>query len=228
MAEQFELREREIFRIFEKIKKFSKIVLVGGYALNAYTEFPRFSVDCDLVVQDGNNTLNILTILKKEKFKTIEEQESFVRLERRIDNSKVGIDLLIGKIIDRLSGIVFEFSDIFQESKIMELVAKSNPELKTNFRVASPEVLFLMKFASLRKQDIRDIFMLSSHKLNKSKIKNLIKKHFSDTLFNARKEELKKLMMSKGFTNSLQGVYGKLPEEFVEKNKRLVMTFVNF
>jgi len=225
MAEQFELREREIFNILEKIKKFPKVILIGGYALNSYVEFPRFSIDCDLVVLDGNI---ILKVLKKEKFKIIEEEENFIRLEKKIDNIRIGIDLLIGKVKDRLSGITFEFLDIFQDSIIKELVAKSNPRIKINFRIASPEVLFIIKFASLRKQDLRDIFMLSSCRLNKNKIKKLIKKYFSSDLFNIRKEELKKLIISQDFMYSLQGVYGKLPEEFIEKNKRRVINFVEF
>jgi len=225
MAEQFELREREIFNILEKIKKFPKVILIGGYALNSYVEFPRFSIDCDLVVLDGNI---ILKVLKKEKFKIIEEEENFIRLEKKIDNIRIGIDLLIGKVKDRLSGITFEFLDIFQDSIIKELVAKSNPRIKINFRIASPEVLFIIKFASLRKQDLRDIFMLSFCRLNKNKIKKLIKKYFSSDLFNIRKEELKKLIISQDFMYSLQGVYGKLPEEFIEKNKRRVINFVEF
>jgi len=225
MAEQFELREREIFNILEKIKKFPKVILIGGYALNSYVEFPRFSIDCDLVVLDGNI---ILKVLKKEKFKIIEEEKNFIRLEKKIDNIRIGIDLLIGKVKDRLSGITFEFLDIFQDSIIKELVAKSNPRIKINFRIASPEVLFIIKFASLRKQDLRDIFMLSSCRLNKNKIKKLIKKYFSSDLFNIRKEELKKLIISQDFMYSLQGVYGKLPEEFIEKNKRRVINFVEF
>lgn len=225
MVEQFELREKEIFKILEKIKKFPRVVLIGGYALNAYIEFPRFSVDCDLIVLDCKD---ILKILKEEKFKIIEKQESFVRCEKKVDNIIIGIDFLIGKIIDRLSGITFEFSDIFQDSKIKEFLAKSDPKLKINFRTASPEVLFVIKFASLRKQDVRDIFMLSSYKLDRNKIKKLVKKYFPNDLFETRKEELKKMIMSQEFINSIQGVYGKLPEDFLEKNKTHIINLIDF
>jgi len=48
--EQLQLREKEIFETLKKIKK-SNFVVIGGYAVNAYT-LPRFSVDCDIVIKD--------------------------------------------------------------------------------------------------------------------------------------------------------------------------------
>ena len=41
----FQIREDEIFKTLKKILKY-KFVLIGGYAVNAYT-LPRFSIDCD-------------------------------------------------------------------------------------------------------------------------------------------------------------------------------------
>ena len=46
----FEEREKLIFELLEKLKGID-FVLIGGYAINAYT-LPRFSVDCDLVVRN--------------------------------------------------------------------------------------------------------------------------------------------------------------------------------
>ena len=46
----FPLREKEIFETLKKIKD-SEFVLIGGYAVTSYT-LPRFSVDCDIVVDD--------------------------------------------------------------------------------------------------------------------------------------------------------------------------------
>ena len=43
----FQIREDEIFKTLKKILKYS-FVLIGGYAVNAYT-LPRFSIDCDIV-----------------------------------------------------------------------------------------------------------------------------------------------------------------------------------
>jgi len=48
--ELLQIREKEIFETLKKIKK-SEFVVIGGYAVNAYT-LPRFSVDCDIVIKD--------------------------------------------------------------------------------------------------------------------------------------------------------------------------------
>ena len=45
-----QLREKEIFETLKKMNNF-KFVIIGGYAVNAYT-LPRFSVDCDIVIKD--------------------------------------------------------------------------------------------------------------------------------------------------------------------------------
>jgi len=224
MQEQFAQREREVFRILEKLKKIKKVILIGAYALNAYTDFPRFSMDCDLVAFEEKG---IKEILKKEGYKTVEKKEDFIRIERKIGKGKIGIDVLIKKVIDRQSGITFEFSDAFQDSSIKELKAKSDPRQKIKFRTASPEILFVMKLASMRKQDVRDIFILSSYSVDRTKIKKLIKKYFSKELLRKRREGLIEFIGSKDFLSSLQGVYGKLPEEFIIKNKKKLIKLLS-
>ena len=61
-----ELREREVLSTLEKIKNFN-FVLIGGYAVNSYTQ-PRFSVDCDLVVRDKEKADIIGDSLIKEGY----------------------------------------------------------------------------------------------------------------------------------------------------------------
>ena len=55
--EQLQLREKEIFETLKNIKK-NKFVIIGGYAVNAYT-LPRFSVDCDILIKDHKELLKI-------------------------------------------------------------------------------------------------------------------------------------------------------------------------
>ena len=47
-----QLREKEIFETLNKLKGLN-FVLIGGYAVNAYT-LPRFSVDCDIFLEDSH------------------------------------------------------------------------------------------------------------------------------------------------------------------------------
>jgi len=219
MASVFEQREAEAFRILKQINKIvSQAILVGGYALNAYSAFPRFSLDCDLTVV-ADDFRKLRDFLTKENFKEVESRVDFARFEKKTGIMKIGIDLFIDKIIDRQSGITFNFSDIVNESKVVELKAKSNPSLKTEFRTASPEILFVMKLASFRKQDIRDAFMLSSYALNKKGIQALFKKYFTSNLLEKRAKALKKMIESTEFRDSLQGVYGRLPDKFLQENR---------
>ncbi len=220
---EFELREKEVFRVLNKLRDFKDIVLIGGYALNSYVEFPRFSVDCDLMIYDEKE---VIEILKKEDYKTIEQRKDFARFEKKVDDVKIGIDLLIKKLIDRQSGITFDLSDILKDSAIRELPSRSDAKLKIKFRIACPEMLFVLKFASMRDQDIRDIFILSTYDLNRDKIKGLVKKYFSNELLENRIKKLKESIESKNFIDSLQGVHGKLPEEFIARNKKRLLSFV--
>ena len=50
MNDLFSIREEEIFKAIKWLKDY-EFVLIGGYAVNAYT-LPRFSVDCDIVLRD--------------------------------------------------------------------------------------------------------------------------------------------------------------------------------
>jgi len=48
--ELLQLREEEIFKTLKALKNL-RLVVIGGYAVNAYA-LPRFSVDCDIVIDD--------------------------------------------------------------------------------------------------------------------------------------------------------------------------------
>ena len=92
-----QLREKEIFETLKKMNKF-KFVIIGGYAINAYT-LPRFSVDCDIVVKDEEELKEIEEVLVN--FGYVKEENNkdktsyygdFLRLEKDLgDNIKVRI-----------------------------------------------------------------------------------------------------------------------------------------
>ena len=59
-SEIMNLREEEISRIIEQLSKQTrgfenpKIVLIGGYALRAFTSLSRYTRDCDFVLKKSN------------------------------------------------------------------------------------------------------------------------------------------------------------------------------
>ena len=221
MESKLEEREREVFKILEKLAKIKKVILIGGYAMNAYSDFPRFSLDCDLVV---DNPQSCRQILIKSGFKRKEKTEDFERYEKPINGTRVGADILIGKIIDRQSGTVFDINDL--DPKFAEIFGKSDSKLSVKFYVISPEMLFITKFAVLRRQDLRDIFMLTSYKLEKKKIQAFLRKYFTQDLKKEKITRVKIFLGSRQFLHSLQGVYGKLPEKFIERNKRMLLSLL--
>jgi uncharacterized protein (DUF2344 family) len=73
-SEIMNLREEEIGRKIELLSKQTKgfddpkMVLIGGYALGAFTSFSRYTRDCDFVLRksDGWNLEKIQNLLPKD------------------------------------------------------------------------------------------------------------------------------------------------------------------
>jgi len=120
-ANLFSIREQEIFNILKKIKG-CDFVLIGGYAVNAYT-LPRFSTDCDIVIKDSNELNKIVKILINAGYKKdnpagkFSYSRKFSRYEKILEtNFSVSIDILIGDVSDRMTGAVFSAEWIFKNA----------------------------------------------------------------------------------------------------------------
>ncbi|HLD15277.1 MAG TPA: nucleotidyl transferase AbiEii/AbiGii toxin family protein [Candidatus Nanoarchaeia archaeon] len=222
--EQLQLREKEIFEMLKKIKK-RKFVVIGGYAVNAYT-LPRFSVDCDIVIKDNDELKNIennLYYLGYKKVKNASETPydgKFERYEKELASSfKVSVDILIGEIFDRQTNAKFSAEWVFSNSKIRNLRGKTiEEELKIN--IINVEALFTMKLISCRSTDIRDLFLL----VNLIKDKAWIKKEVSQRYdFKDRLSRLINEIKSKQFKDGLQGVFGLIDEKVFERNKSMIL-----
>jgi len=94
-------REKEIFETLKKIKGVH-FVVIGGYAVNAYT-LPRFSVDCDIVLQERTEGEKISLQLEAQGY--VKEKNSsqqppyhgkFLRYVKKLGASfQVSMDILI-------------------------------------------------------------------------------------------------------------------------------------
>jgi len=220
-----ELREKEIFETLKRMSKF-KFVIIGGYAVSAYT-LPRFSVDCDIVVKDKEELKEIEEVLVN--FGYIKEENNkdktsyygaFLRLEKDLgDNIKVSIDILIKEVLDRQTNATFSAEWIFDNSKIKILRGKTITE-ELKLRIINLDALFVLKFVSCRLTDIRDIFMLAPNIKNKKWIKEEILKKYD---FNKLFIKIKDKITSKQFKDNLQGVYGIIDEKIFEKHKKAIL-----
>ncbi len=220
-----QLREKEIFETLKKINKFN-FVVIGGYAVNAYT-LPRFSVDCDIVVKNKDELKEIKEILISSGYKIKEDNKNktpyygdFLRLEKDIGNNlKVSMDILIKKVLDRQTNTTFSAEWVFENSKRKTLKGKTIVE-ELKLRIINIDALFIMKFVSCRLTDIRDIFMLAPNIKNKEWIKKEIsKKYYFNKLFLKVKEKI----TSRQFKDNLQGVFGIIDNKVFQKHQKAIL-----
>lgn len=222
----FSLREEEIFKTLKKLKDFD-LVIIGGYAVNAYA-LPRFSVDCDIVIKDENELRKIEKIIlqigyKKEKFPQ-EPQYSgkFFRYEKKLDNNfAVSMDILIGNVTDRMTKAVFTANWIFDNSSITLLKGKTIAE-ELKIRIINIDALLIMKTISCRSTDIRDVFMMFPKAQNKEWIKSEIQIKYD---FQERIAKIIEKISSKQFKDGLSGVYGYFDQKIFEKHKKAIIAF---
>jgi len=219
----FEEREKFIFNLIKKIKGID-FVVIGGYAVNAYT-LPRFSIDCDFVVKTKEEGKKLQEFFELNGFnKTVSGatqsyKGNFIALKTS-KPVKTSIDILVESVFDRITETEIPAKLIFQYSKKRIIYGKGTP-IQIETKVVNPEMLFYIKCIPARKSDIRDCFMLSSTKLNKQIFKELKKE-----LIVPKKsiEKIIEITSKKQFINALQGIYGKIPEEQLEKTKHELET----
>jgi len=224
---ELQLREKEIFETLKKLRNF-KLVVIGGYAVNAYT-LPRFSVDCDIVVLNDKDSEKIEKELLKLEYKESKTEAespyngSFKRYEKEISKDfSVSMDILIKEVLDRQTNSTFSADWIFENSKMRSLKGKTITE-ELKLRIINPDALFVMKMITCRLTDIRDIFLLVSGIKDKAWIREEISRRYS---FEDRFEKVKKEITSKQFKDGLQGVFGFIDNKIFEKHQKLI-NFLN-
>lgn len=227
MTDLFQLREKEIFETLKKLKN-RNFVLIGGYAVNAYT-LPRFSVDCDIVIYPDDfesieKDLLSLGYKESDEKSEVPYHGKFKRFEKIIkENFKVSIDILIDEVLDRQTGAKFSSDWVFDNSKIRVLKGRTITE-NLKLRIINPEALFTMKLISCRSTDIRDIFLMISEIKDKTLIKNEVSRRVD---FKERLEKVIKEVSSKQFKDGLQGVFGIMDNRLFERNKNEFLELLN-
>ena len=158
-------REEAVLKTLDSLPK-ENIILIGGYAVNAYVP-PRFSIDCDLVVLREGKVVEAL--LRTHGFKKINIEsknpsiDGYTRYNR--GREKIAFDLLFDSVHDRQTGISFE-AQLFEKLSVVRTTLGRISTTRITMKIANPELLVAMKFVSGRKQDVRDIFMLVGTKLD--------------------------------------------------------------
>jgi len=222
-----QLREKEIFETLKSISRF-KFAVIGGYAANVYA-LPRFSVDCDIVVQDSSELGKIEKDLVKIGYVkhtigiNLPYHGKFLRYEKTIEKGfRASIDILFTEIVDRQTNAAFSADWIFSNSSFKILKGKTIIE-ELKLRIINLDALIAMKLISCRSTDIRDIFML----ILQAKNIKIIKKEVSERCnIDDRFMKLKTKITSHKFKDDLQGVYGYVDEKIFNKHKNAVLEMI--
>lgn len=223
-----QLRESEVFATLKRLDG-PRFVVIGGYAASSYT-LPRFSVDCDIVIQhevDLKEFGEIFLELGYERSSATKnrQQENFARYEKRIGGPfKVSFDVFMGEVFDRQTEVSISSEWIFKNSEIMSLKGKTITEA-IRAMVIKVDALFVMKMISCRATDIRDLFMLALSIKDKAWIKREVESRCS---FNERFDKLKAKITSREFRDGLQGVYGLIDSRIFEKSLNAVLSLADW
>jgi len=199
--------------------------MIGGYAVNAYVP-PRFSIDCDLFVLKGMDKVKKILLKKgfEERAKGDVPYGEYYRFTRKSD--KVSFDLLFNSVLDRETGISFEASLFEKHSRKRFTVGRANP-IRIELRIADPELLFVMKFVSARRQDVRDIFMLSGIDLKWDLVKEIIDKKCTEKLVEKRIKSIKEKLTNTDYRDNLQGAFGKIPDKIFDSCMTKLKNFLD-
>jgi len=231
-TELMNLREEEISKILEQLSKQTggfdnpKMILIGGYALRAFTSFSRYTRDCDFVLKksDGWNLDKIQQMLSKEmSAEAFEKRDSYgflrcVKLLKAV--AKISIDFMEGAIRGRTDEQVFCVTEKFiqKAKKVKITIAEKTIEMY----VPDYTDYLILKFMSARPSDIRDIATL----VWKNGVPDGLMKEVKKTLAHPEIiEENLKLIISdisdKRFLDSWKGTF--VTTEFTEKAKGEVL-----
>jgi predicted nucleotidyltransferase len=158
-------REAEVLKTLQTIRQSGeKFTLVGGYAINAYSTLPRYSVDCDLVVTRSQHKR--LSLILDDQGYTDEgaaylngieglETRKFVK---KVGGEKVSVDLLVDGVRCRQTEAVWKEVECAKTSRELRVTGVNGSVLSN---VASRDLLISMKLHSGRDTDLRDIVMLA-------------------------------------------------------------------
>lgn len=224
---ELQLREKEIFETLKQLKNY-QFVVIGGYAINAYT-LPRFSVDCDIVVNDAKKIeKQLLSIGYSSVFDDLSDvpyHGNFNRYKKKInENISVSVDIMIREVLDRQTDAIFSAEWIFKNSKVRTLRGKTIEE-SLKLRIINIDALFVMKMISCRSTDIRDVFMLAPDIRDKQWIKDEVSKRYN---FDDRFNKIWTTITSAQFRDGLQGVFGSIPNGIFEKHRKSMLKLNQF
>lgn len=148
---------KDLSRIEAKAKRFGiNLVLIGGYAVRAYTNQRswRFTKDMDFITTKKDLTAlhGVFNVLGY----SFEKTEFGVKGRKKVNANDIKLDIAVDKVIDWSSGKEYLLpTDVFKKSGLMDIAEshEENKGLGVKASVAPIEDMILMKLMTERPRD---------------------------------------------------------------------------
>jgi hypothetical protein len=226
------LREGEISKIIEQLSKRTdgfenpKIILIGGYALRAFTSLSRYTRDCDFVLKKSNgwNLDKIQKLLPKDlSIEAFEKRNSygFLRCIKLLKTgAKISLDFMEGEVRGRIDEQVFFVTEKFlRKTKKVKIPIAGR---MTEIYVPDYTDYLILKFMSARPSDIRDVATLIWKKGIPDNLEEEAKKKLAHPeIVKKNLKLIQKDISDKRFLDSWKGTF--VTTEFTERTKEEVL-----
>ncbi len=184
--EENKLLEQESFKdlamIEKEIKEWNiKIVLIGGYAVRAFTNRDSWRVTKDMDFMTAKKDKGILNSFLRFKNYNCEFTEFGLRGARKINNESINLHMAVDKIYDASTGKTYYIpDDFFEKSVKRNLLAlfEENKEFGLEAGVAPLEDCVVMKLMTKRPRDHFDALAMVQDNfdlINQSRLKDICK-----------------------------------------------------
>jgi len=222
-------REKVCLELLRKLPQ--KFVLIGGYAASSF-DFPRFSVDLDLVIR-GKDVELFSEILKGEGFRLVKDVGGFskfykgriMKFEKKVDVLPVSADLFMDMIQARQTDAAYSFEYLWKNSEIRKVVGIGVKDY-VEARVANREMLIALKINSMRIADQRDIISLCNGSIDVTKVLNHLKRVDEEKILN-HIDILVTTLEKPESKDSIKGVFGisdRVYKRIMDKAKKEILS----
>jgi hypothetical protein len=225
------IKERENLCLDLLRKLPQKFVLIGGYAASSF-DFPRFSVDLDLVIRP-RDAKEFSKILEREGFRLLTDSGHFadfykgrmMRFGKKIDALPITVDLFVGMVQARQTDTAYSFDYLCKNSEVRTVVGSGVKDY-AEARVADREMLIALKMNSMRMADQRDIISLFNAKIDPAKVLTHLKRAPKEKIL-GNIDTIAATLQKPESRDSIKGVFGisdQVYKRLIEKARKEILS----
>jgi len=152
----------DLKKLVEEAKQWNlKLVLIGGYAVRAYTKPRRFTKDLDFVtIREGLGQMKGFLHHMNYEYKS---GEFWLSGSKKLKETWIDLHMSIDKVHDITTGYDYPITpNFFKNSQKRKITAyfEENSYLSLQAQISSIEDLLIMKLIPLRDKDLIDVIAL--------------------------------------------------------------------